>query len=805
MSRKNWRRHGLNNAATMLLSARGQAMPMAVVVVIVLCLLGACAIGLIVIFGGSNELQNAVDSGNLNVATMSIVGPEVQLTPQQEDQFAGVAVQRKGKFYINLGNINRVWGQTMAVVLNGQMMDRENGQQVFSPEAQQHVRYIYGLATDISRQLTAKLQQPSTELSTAYKDLSGANSLRMVGQSDPTLLGENWNTSFYEQMQKKDSNVYINTAQQFASGAIQLPTQLFNPMRGYMLGYEPFSLKDPLNGKYDFCFIPLSHEQRPFIVPLQKFDVAKSPEFLSAFSLQGVIPPNSFSYLSKADAPKTEAKLQKVAAGVAKDVTAGYPIQFPRGFIRIDNNPGVGQNPEPGLGLQGLHVIDHLSQIDVTPAYKALFGRSESPVLAETKFNPLQVKEGLYIPISTYAVRKFAVAMAYGMFGMGIVGLRCGPPPPPPALFGWFICAFLTATFNSIFMIYGPELVDDGGLKAAMGHTPAVSYGGPMLHSGKTREWFSVYASNANNNKLPLMLEGGNTGPIWAGIAVGELIRHDFLQNMTISMLPMDIDIYFAWMLANGMGPDYESMLAYHPSDQITSGMKVRLTGNLPVPSLINLNSKRYVMDGGMKDFLGDRENIPVVSPLCAALRRRMRLIKPSASDNEMTLVLKDTNAIPLGCSAFIFLGSDNNLKLGIARGANFIGGEKFPSWLTRDFMYTRPDPRQAWTLARYEDTIPRSYYRLADPTRDFMSKSKGFSQEVSNDYPSTMQNFDDYIFRPASGFNGLLGALELRSGVKKVCALPGSNTKTDGIVWDMPENCFIDDAMYQGRYGPKE
>lgn len=804
MSRKNWRRQGLNQGVALLISARGQTMPMAVVAVIVLVLLGACVVGLMAIFGGSNELQNAVDSGNLNVATMSVVGPEVQLNPQQVEQFAGVAVERNGKFYINLGNINRVWGQTMAVVLNAQMMDKENGQRVFSPEAQMHVRHIYSLATEISRDLTSKLNLPSTELSTAYKTLSGSNSLRMVGQSDPTLLGENWNTSFYEQMQKKDSNVYINTAQQFAAGAIQLPTQLFNPNRGYMLGYEPFFLNDPMQGRYDFCFIPLSHEQRPFLVPIQKFDLSKPTDFLAGFNLQGVIPPNSFSYLSKTEAPKTDNKLQKIAAGVAKDVTAGYPIQFPRGFIRIDNDPGVGQNFEPGLGLQGLHVIDHLSQIDVTPAYQALFGRSESPVLAETKFNPLQCKEGLYIPFSTYALRKFVVALGYGMLSMGIVFMKCGPPPLGPALIPWFFgCAMPIAMLNSLYPIYGPELVDDGGLKAAMGHTPAVSYGGPMLHNGQTREWFSVYASNANGSKLPLMLEGGNTGPIWLGIAAGEVVRHDFLQNQTIAFLPMDIDIYFAWMIANGMGPNYSSMLEYHPSDAITSGMRVRLTGNLPVPSLINLNSKRYVMDGGMKDFLGDRESIAVVNPLCAALRRRMRLIKPSATDNEMTQILKDTNAIPLGCSAFIFLGNDNNLKLGVARGASHIGGERFPSWLTRNFMYTKPDPREPWALARYEDTIPRSYYRLADPTRDFRSKTKGFSQEVSNDYPSTMQNFDDYIFRPASGFNGLLGALELRSGVKKVCALPGSNTKSGG--WDMPENCFIDDPMYQGRYGPKE
>lgn len=798
MSRKSWRRQGLNQGVALLISARGQTMPMAVVAVIVLVLLGACVVGLMAIFGGSNELQNAVDSGNLNVATMSVVGPEVQLNPQQAEQFAGVAVERSGKFYINLGNINRVWGQTMAVVLNAQMMDKENGQRVFSPEAQMHVRHIYSLATEISRDLTSKLNLPSIELSTAYKTLSGSNSLRMVGQSDPTLLGENWSTSFYEQMQKKDSNVYINTAQQFAAGAIQLPTQLFNPNRGYMLGYEPFFLNDPMQGRYDFCFIPLSHEQRPFLVPLQKFDLSKPTDFLAGFNLQGVTPPNSFSYLSRADAPKTDAKLQKTAAGVAKDVTAGYPIQFPRGFIRIDNDPGVGQNAEPGLGLQGFHVIDHLSQVVVTPKYTSLFGQSESPVLAETVFNPLQVKTGFYFPPWGWVGRKAAITFVYALGGMGVAPRLCAGATP----FFYYFCIAIMSLVNGMQLIWGPEITDDGGIKAAMGHTPAVSYSGPMLHPSKTSGWFSVYASNANMNKLPLMLEGGNEGPLWVGIILGEFMRQKLIENNVTSAIPMDIDLFIAWHMANAMGPDYEEILRFSPPENITSGMKVRLTDTLPVPSLINLSGKKYVVDGSIKDFLGNRENTPVVNPFCQALRRRMRLIKPDATQSDLNEIMNNAYPIPLGCSAFIFLGTDKKLKVGVARGQTQVGGDRLPAWINR-FMYTKPDRKEPWQFGRFEESIARSYYRMADPTKDYRSKSKGFDQSISNDYPSTMQNFDDYFFHPASGFNGLLGALQLRSGVKRICAMAETNMKSSST-WEMPENCFIHDGLYQGKYGDK-
>lgn len=808
MSRKLQRNLRSKRESALLRWAGGQAMQLGVVLVIIMVIIGLCAVGLITIFGGSNELQNAVDAGNLNVATMAVVGPEHQLSAQEEDQFAGVAVERNGKFYINLGTINRVWGETMAVVLNAQMMAKENNESVYSPEAQRHVQDVYRLATDISKSLKTKLEAQSTELASAYQLIADSNNLRMVGKSDPKLEGKNWETSFYEQGKKKDSNVFINTANQFANGAIQLPTELFNSSSGgYMLGYNPFNLNDPMGAKYSFCFVPLSHEQRPFLVPLEKFKADKTSAFLSPFQLDAVMVPNSFSYNSETTAPSTENKLQKVAAGVSKDVTKGFPIQFPRGFIRVDNDPGVGLDPTPGRGQEGLHVVDHLSEKVVTPKFTSLFGEAESPVLAETIFNPLQVKEGLYIPPFEYAWRKAVVTFAYGLLSLGIIKVICGPFPPPPLLLPlWVACAIMVSFFNGFFVIYGPELVDDGGLKMAMGHTPAVSYNDSLvkIHDGQTREWFSVYASNASDNKLPLMLEAGDTTPIWLGILAGEIIRHEFLQQMVISVIPMDIDIYFAWMIANAIGPDYTSMLEFHPSDNITSGMKVRLDQQLPVHSLINhQRNKVYTGIGSLQTFLGARDNNGVVRAINDAFRRRMRLIKPSAKDEELTRILNDPSPIPLGCSAFIYMGQDGNLTVSVARGTRFIGGAPAPNWLKK-FMYTVPDPRAAWREHRFEESIKRSYYRLADPTRDFGSKTKGFPQSVSNDYPSTMKNFDSYFFRPASGYNGLLGALQLQSGVKKVCAMAETD-KQSGGGWDMPENCFIDDPMYQGRYGPKE
>lgn len=805
MSRNTWRRQSINHGAALLISARGQTMPIAVVIVIVLVMIGVCAIGLVAIFGGSNELQNAVDSGNLNVATMSVVGPEVQLTPVQEDQFAGVAVQRSGHFYINLGNINRVWGQTMASVLNAQMMDRENGQRVFSPQAQRNVREIYSMATAISRELTSKLNQPSLDLSKAYKTLAGSNSLRMVGESDPTLIGENWNTAHYEQRQKKDSNVYINTSEQFAPGAIQLPTNLFNPNRGYMLGYEPFFLNDPLNGKYDFCFVPLSHEQRPFLVPLQKFGLSKTTDFLTPFSLAGVIPPNSFSYLSKADAPKTDAKLEKVAAGVAKDVTAGFPIQFPRGFIRIDNDPGANGS--------SLHVIDYLSAHVVTPKFNGTLGMQPSPVLAQTVFNPLQVKEGVKFLPSPYIMKWKGIddLLLWTPFPFGPAGVRTKfsliqlfimlANPYTAAIAANLIkLGMLTIAMNVISPVIGPEIVGDPP-KMAMGHTPAVSANPsqPMIRDGTTSGWFSVYASNADDNGLVFELESGDTSSLDLGILAGELVRPYFETQIVGNFLvPIDVDVALAWLFASG---GWSDKLRFTLDDNTKSGMRERLSAPLPVPSLINRSNKKYTQDGSLKIFLGDRDRHSAVGPICEALKRRMRIIKPSASMQELKSILDDTTRLPLGCAAYIFLGDDGNLKVSVAQGTLYRYGAPIPSWLTK-FMRTPPDAIGPWSEHIFQDSIAKSYYRLADPAVDFFPPTSGFSKKVCDDYPATAKNFDRYLFAPASGFNGLLGALTLQSGFKRACAMSSDNGQESGVIWEMPENCFIHDGMYKGRYG---
>ena len=73
---------------------------------------------LIKTFGGMRELQNATESGNLNVAKMALKAPAVNLTAGVEQDNFGGLVDDDGT--INLRTYNRLVGQVLLVALNAQ-------------------------------------------------------------------------------------------------------------------------------------------------------------------------------------------------------------------------------------------------------------------------------------------------------------------------------------------------------------------------------------------------------------------------------------------------------------------------------------------------------------------------------------------------------------------------------------------------------------------------------------------------------------------------------------------------------------
>lgn len=772
----------------------GGTIPIAVVVLIFIILIGIGYFILTSILGGSRELQNAVDAGNISVATTALVAPEVKLeNPDEIIEFAGVATERDGEFYVNLSNINRVWAEALTTVLNAQSLGA-----LGSPEAKAHSELMYRLAQNLSKRLTEQLKKSSPELQGAFQQIADANNLRMLNQPAPNLAPQNYQTSYVDQKTGKLSNVSLSLEKQFEAG-LSLPPNAIDRSTGYLYGYQNFDVQG-LEGKtFTFDFVPLGRNEKPHLISASTFEAGKDDSFLS--SLRGAIPPDAFSYTSKTRAQQAgeDAKLQSAAAAITKDVTAGFGLSIPRGFIRIENDPGVRGTDD--------HVLEHLSKNVVTSAWKQALSNDKGtgPFIAETMFNPDQIATGFGEPNNALIAQKIGLCFAAYKKGKGYAS-DC--PEPPLGL----PCAVPKCLEDGFSLIAGPLLEGQGlgDYKFVSGHAPSISSNGgdnTRLHSGKNAiedGWFSVHGANANNHKLVFEFEAGRYYWVWAGISAGEFAKSDGRKDFFFGG-PVDIDLFFAYLFANLGAGDYASSLQFRLNESALSGMRERIVeGDTQVPSLLDpAGEKKYTRDGSLKTFFGTRKSDPRIAPLYAKLSKRIRQIKPDASDGDIEAVFNDTTEFPMGAQAFIFMQKNGDLKVSIVKDGKVIGGAPLPSWLTPQLRNLPSDASDSEPQFEYLDSVKKAFYRIADPSKDFIHQSdRSFPSGFAQDYPACAANFDRYKLYPSTGFHGLLAVVRLQSGAKALCAV--GSTGEQGGSWSGkgPEQCFVVDQKYQGVHG---
>ncbi|MBI4532994.1 MAG: hypothetical protein HY711_03525 [Candidatus Melainabacteria bacterium] len=813
----------------------GQASALAIALVAVLIILGLGYLGFVLIFGGAKELQNAVDSGTLGVATQSLVNPEIELTDALElRQFSALADKRDNKYYINLGNLNRIWGQALAVLVNVDEMANKN---VAGPQANTNARKIYELATAISQKLTKKFQGEVPELQGVFTKLASQNPLRMIKGSITRLA---WSTSFVDA--RRPSNVRVNPNQ--LPAGITLETD----SRGYMLGYQNYQLKDGAGKTYIFDFVPLEYGRKPRVISQSSFDAGKN--FAQNFpSLSDAIPPNAFSYTARLEGEEPGKALTAISAAAAKDVRAGFEISFPHGFVRIDNYKGIGGSTDsPGSGL---HALDYASR-QTTQQYADALNNSGTRIgslLGSTMFNPIQVKCAQLKPwannmgvelkweqaigwlenignnalevLCSMPARRAVGCMAAGAAALLPIpntmdlggGITVGIPPQAKALLVIAFCA--------------PRLFDD--LRApclirkrpceyhfVFGHTPVVAQGlgdgwfyGPG-ETGVDPGYYTVTAQKANEHRLLFDIENGDQDTLRNMTYIAEFLRAPQAIGEWLGFMPqlnVDLGVFTAyfWAANNPSGADYSSKMLFRLNtndESLVSGMRKRIEED-QLPSLLNAGGqKKYTEQlSSLRDVLLDRKSDASVSSIYDWLSRRIRQIKPSALNSELSAVLGDSNDLPLGASAVIFMDEESKrLQVSILSTGSwdYIAGAMPPAWLKAELESSSADSSAAFPDEQYLGTLQKNYYRLVDPRQDFSGADSNLPQSVSNDYPARVHNYDVYSLRPSSGYSGLLGVLELKSIIRKKCALSDRTTTNE---WNLPEDCFTA-SPYTDRYG---
>lgn len=799
---------------------RGQTLPMVAVVSFVIVTIGLFIFFYLQILGGSKEVQNAVDAGTLQVSKKAMFAPRVQLTHSNAvsgldeiTEFGGVARNVKqleldnfptivpsddGQFYIDLLGINGVWGLALMEALNVQRMQMVG---LATPAAIDHAKRIQQTASDISARLSQEITSDddptqadpgiSKPLDTTFRKLANNNTVRMLEQTGNVRADDYANSFTYR---GQDSNIQLNIDQQrisildlnaVTSGKPYLGTTTPNGV--FVKGYMPVTV--PINGTpLDFMFVPLQVKKKPHLISQGQFNKDADPRTIDASSsinnaTPPAIPPNAFHYSGLALIQKSGEDMSLKAFAASRDMTGGLVLQNTRGFIRIENKPGVGSS--------NLHVIDEANR-EVIAAFLqggGPGGGTAHDVWIKSLFNPV---ETLYTDTmySDDAVMAAGIACAVMCMLTGAAGTYGPDIPCLLAMFACFplppmiCCLMCCATWAMIsFSVTTPVYCGSGAPlsteKPLYGFLPAVSQRGTgtVFNTCGDGQLARITPINESFHKIFYdWLDGDTNSELWLWIAT--YVLH--------GIIPLNA----------GHSGSVGSPHLNFPVADMESGMRDRIPPfpfNNPLSSfnisLLNGSSPaNFTGDGTMFSLIGSRIADPNAKRVYDLLYQRVREISPLAPPAEVQGVIADSvKKIPMGKQAFIYYDdATRHLQLSVTPG------DTLPAWLQQVRDET-PDGVDASTVMQADFEYPLNHpnidycYRLVDPNA--WGDPILFPQ-VAKNYPTRACNYDVYHFTPSSGYHGLLGVLQLGSKLEKKCLVHG-NLNASAASWNQPQDCF--------------
>lgn len=302
--------------------------------------IGVFFILLTVLLGGFRELQNAVDSGTLNVAKNMSQKPEVALlatevpTIDERSEFVECSdPQNPGM--INLSTINKVMLHALVTATNARTLN--------TPVATAHARDVIQASKLISNRLKNALLQNggANNISPASKTFLAAAQgypLSMVGtKANSTLSVSQYACTYLKQDGTGVSNACVD--------GLDFPdkdklTRKLSDGHTYMLGYVDVPVLDTY-----IQFVPVQTNQKPHLISNTIFwQNAQSPPTAAQLSDGNPVPPNGVLMAGRAFSERQAASIVTSSAatlGVSKVVTSRpYYMR-----IAMDGHPGVPWTP----------------------------------------------------------------------------------------------------------------------------------------------------------------------------------------------------------------------------------------------------------------------------------------------------------------------------------------------------------------------------------------------------------------------------------------------------------------------------
>ncbi|MBS1953036.1 MAG: hypothetical protein JST89_02560 [Cyanobacteria bacterium SZAS-4] len=342
---------------------RGATLSLVVVTTLVIMVAGMAIFFLSKLLGGARELQNATDSGNLNVAKQSLrypplklfsnggpydmSGPRLALVQQNFGQLRDPATGE-----LDLLTYNRAVGQAMLVAMNASSDTNSLG----VADAKTLIDLLANPNDGLGRALANKLAGDQ-QMDVSFTNLAQLASIRMLNKAGTSAGNVSTVKDIAYMAPNTATNLQLNPATippSFLANNTNFIANNIVSQAGstYLKGYSFIDIPTVTdNSGFPLMGVPLRPMTNPHLVSDFDFNRLKQTPLGGATStVASRIPPNAFKSggFGRESHQGGQVNAQSCAIAGTVAVQGQYTASIPCGFIAVMNGPGM--TPLSGTG-----------------------------------------------------------------------------------------------------------------------------------------------------------------------------------------------------------------------------------------------------------------------------------------------------------------------------------------------------------------------------------------------------------------------------------------------------------------------
>jgi len=690
---------------------------------LVITIVAVVAVQLITLFGGGQQVQRATDSGNLTAARSALIGVTVPLPNASPDstnqlQFDGVAdpASSNPSGLINLRNINRVMGQALLVNYNAYQINTQGQDNGAVTHAQQTVTAANNICTSLLTTLKS-----SPQLQSYFSSTSNAQPTTQFGK---TYLSPSTAPTFSYLNRQTASNVFI-APQQIAD--YSFPSNSSNLYNTTLASNLTQVSSDPTD-KYIKGYL----------------DGLKPTQNNTAFQDIHFMP------LKPGDKPHlvSAAEFNQNTPSTNGSPTFNWPQAVPDA-LSISATDKATDGGYQG-GFNAFAIVEPIAPVGFAAAIPHGFIRISNGASstvngsATTGANDVfmyVMDNNQYYPTSSSGPMPYFTSDPSVL--SAIIAANTANPPSTPDCSGLSVGSTL----------YGDTLGSQGVTASNCAKITGVGSG-----SAINNVLLDLPSSNANQD----MHAFNNNDPrgLWARPVIEAAYNIPPPQSAGSGNTSVNVaDIFnFNLLSARSQGNDftvgtYQSGMASVPTTS---------RGPLPSPQFIIANQ------AGVKLGSDQPQGVPANGTMYNFIQQRMYEIDPTWPSYTTVNGVLDQNFIPMNGVAYIYYSKNgNNGKGGLVLNVQDTALADAP-WL-KNFYNQAADAKNPVNPTEVVQT------KLLNDVQVDVSGDWGFEHPYDGEITACILNW--YSFIPSSGFNNLLGEIDLGAVTTNCCSAGNNNT----------------------------